>query len=214
MTNELVIQYENYVYGIAKKFDGYKNKEDLIQVGFLGLVMALRNYKKELDTKFTTYAYKYIFGEMCKLVREDKSIKVSRNIINLKNSIEKARNILEQRFGRNPTIEELSSFLEIPVSELEEVMRINTNIQSIDNPINSDGKDINLYDVIPSKGLDIDTLVALRNTISNLDENSRQMLNDSLNMTEKEIGLKFDMSQVQVSRTLKKIKQNMRQNMQ
>ena len=40
------------------------------------------------------------------------------------------------------------------------------------------------------------------------------MLNDSLNMTEREVGEKFDMSQVQVSRTLKKIKQSVRQNMQ
>ena len=214
MTNELVMQYEQYVYGIAKKFDGYKNKEDLIQVGFLGLIMALRNYKNELNSKFTTYAYKYIYGEMCKLVREDKSIKVSRNIMKLKNSIEKARNILGQRLGRDPTTSELSNFLEIPINELEEAIKVSTNIQSIDSPINSDGKDINLYDVVPSKGLDIDTLVALRNTLSNLDENSRQMLNDSLNMTEREVGEKFDMSQVQVSRTLKKIKQSVRQNMQ
>lgn len=214
MTNELVMQYEKYVYGIAKKFDGYKNKDDLIQVGFLGLVMALRNYKNELNSKFTTYAYKYIYGEMCKLVREDKSIKVSRNVMKLKNSVEKARSILGQRFGRDPTNSELSSFLEIPVSELEDVMKINTNVQSIDMTINSDGKDINLYDVVPSKGLDIDTLVALRDTLSNLDDNSREMLNDSLNMTEREVGEKFAMSQVQVSRTLKKIKQSVRQNMQ
>lgn len=213
MTNEMVLEYEPYIYGIAKKFENYKNKEDLIQVGFMGLVMALRNYKKDRDSKFTTYAYKYIYGEMCKLVREDKEIKVSRNIVKLKNNIEKARCILSQKLGRDPTNIELATFLEINIDELEEVLKINTSVQSIDKPINSDGKEINLYDVIESKEMDINTLIALKDSLSKLDQTSRKILTYSMNMTEKEVGQHFNMSQVQVSRTLKKIKQNIRENM-
>ena len=96
MTNEMVLEYEPYIYGIAKKFNGYKNKEDLIQVGYMGLVMALKNYKEDTNTKFSTYAYKYIYGEMCKLVREDKSIKLNRNMTKLRNSLENAKNILSK----------------------------------------------------------------------------------------------------------------------
>ena len=214
MTNEDILKYEKYVYGIAKKFDNYKDKDDLIQVGFLGLIMALRNYKYELNSKFTTYAYKYVYGEMCKLIREDKSIKISTSLLRLKNSIEKTKSILSQKLGRDPTLNELSDFLEIPIYEIEEALKINLNVQSIDKTINSDGKDINLYDVVPSKELDIDTLVTLKNALEDLDKDNRRMLELSLNMTEREVGEKFNISQVQVSRTLKKIKKGIRQNIQ
>ena len=213
MTNENVLKYESYIYGIAKKFENYPSKDDLIQVGYMGLIMALRNYKHNLDTKFTTYAYKYIYGEMCKLVREDKGIKVSTNMLKLKNKIERTRDLLEQKIGRIPTKKELANYLEMSLNELEEVLKINTNIQSIDKPLNDDGKDLNLYDVVSSNEIDINTLIALKESLSNLDAKDKMMLNDSLNMTEREIGDKFDMSQVKVSRTLKKIKQKIRNDM-
>ena len=125
----------------------------------------------------------------------------------LKNNIEKARCILSQKLGRDPTNIELATFLEINIYELEEVLKINTSVQSIDKPINSDGKEINLYDVIESKEMDINTLIALKDSLSKLDQTSRKILTYSMNMTEKEVGQHFNMSQVQVSRTLKKIKQ-------
>ena len=74
-----ILEYEKLIYSIAKKYDGYKSKEDLYQAGYMGLLMALNNYKENRNTKFSTYAYKYIYGEMSKLVREDKLVKTSRN---------------------------------------------------------------------------------------------------------------------------------------
>ena len=78
--NEIIINNKNLVYSIANYFRNYKSKEDLYQAGFLGLIEAYKNYKNDKGTKFTTYAYSYIFGEMKKLVREDKGIKISREI--------------------------------------------------------------------------------------------------------------------------------------
>ena len=212
MTNEMVLEYEPYIYGIAKKFNGYKNKEDLIQVGYMGLVMALKNYKEDTNTKFSTYAYKYIYGEMCKLVREDKSIKLNRNMTKLRNSLENAKNILYQRLNREPTIKELSVFLELDPSVIEETLKINLNVMSIDMQVNSDNEN-NLYEVIPSSNMDINTLVALKQSLENLNDEDKKMLNMSFNMTEKEVGQEFDMNQVQVSRRLKKIKQRIKKEM-
>ena len=212
MTNEMVLEYEPYIYGIAKKFNGYKNKEDLIQVGYMGLVMALKNYKEDTNTKFSTYAYKYIYGEMCKLVREDKSIKLNRNMTKLRNSLENAKNILYQRLNREPTIKELSIFLELDPSVIEETLKINLNVMSIDMQVNSDNEN-NLYEVIPSSNMDINTLVALKQSLENLNDEDKRILNMSFNMTEKEVGQEFDMNQVQVSRRLKKIKQRIKKEM-
>ena len=61
----------------------YESKEDLFQVGYIGLMNAHENYDPTKGTKFTTYAYTYIYGEMIKFVNQDKNIKVSRNISSL-----------------------------------------------------------------------------------------------------------------------------------
>ena len=212
-TYKRIKESEGLIYSIAKKYSSYNDIDDLYQAGSIGVIKAINKYDKNSNVKFSTYAYKYIYGEMCKLVREDKEIKVSRNIVKLKNNIEKARCILSQKLGRDPTNIELATFLEINIDELEEVLKINTSVQSIDKPINSDGKEINLYDVIESKEMDINTLIALKDSLSKLDQTSRKILTYSMNMTEKEVGQHFNMSQVQVSRTLKKIKQNIRENM-
>lgn len=212
MTNELIMEYSNFIYGIAKNFTNYKNKEDLFQVGCLGLVMAYRKYKPEENTKFTTYAYPYILGEMCKLIREDKGIKISRNITRLKNNIEKANNYLSQKLLRQPTNKEISDFLEIPEEEINQALRTINILQSIDEPISEDGKSINLYDVTPDRKLDMDTLIALREELNNLDEESKKILMYSIDtdLSQAEIGNMFNMNQVQVSRTLTKIKNNIR----
>ena len=66
MTNDQILEYSNLIYKIASYFKGYKNKDDLYQAGYMGLIMAYKNYNQNENTKFTTYAYSYIFGEMCK----------------------------------------------------------------------------------------------------------------------------------------------------
>lgn len=206
MTNELIEEYSSFVYGISKNFAGYPSRDDLIQAGFLGLIKAKLNYKIEENTKFTTYAYPYILGEMCKLVREDKNIRISRDLIRLKTAIEKATNLLSQKYNRKPTNKEIAFFLELPESEIEKALKTVNMTQSIDETINDDGKEVNLYDLIPSKQLDIDTLISLKEALNELDQKDREMLMYSMNMTQSEIGNMMDMNQVQVSRTLTKIK--------
>ena len=75
---ELILENKNLIYSITKYFEKYANKEDLFQAGCIGMIMAYKNYDSTINVKFTTYAYPYILGEMKKLVREDKSIKINR----------------------------------------------------------------------------------------------------------------------------------------
>ena len=183
-----------------------KNKDDLIQAGYMGLVMAFNNYDSNSNTKFSTYEYKYIYGEMCKLIREDKPVKINRDIKKLKNTIEKAKSLLEQRLNREPSNKELSDFLEIDIKDIDEALK-ETITFSIDQ------NEINLYDIIPNNNIDISKLVEIKTTLESLDKKSRDMFNYSLYMTESEIGKIYQMNQVKVSRTLKKIKNNIRQKM-
>ena len=205
-----ILDYKKLVYSIALKFDGYKSKEDLYQAGFMGLQMALNNYKGE--TKFSSYAYKYIYGEMCKLVREDKLIKTSRSLIKLKNSIEKANNYLSQLLNRVPTIDELSNFLKVDCYLIEEALKSNNYYLSLDSNIGVDNN-LTLIDVIESKDTDMDTLISIKDALNKLDKDSLNILNYSFNMTESEIAKIYNTNQVKISRTLKKIKESIKSNM-
>ena len=208
-----ILEYEKLIYSIAKKFEGYKSKEDLYQAGYMGLLMALNNYKENRNTKFSTYAYKYIYGEMSKLVREDKLVKTSRSFNKLKSDIEKAKNILEQKLNREPSIDELSLFLEVSKKDIEYVLKFNNNYLSLESSFNQEN-DLSLLDVISNNEIDMDTLVSLKEALSKMDEKSIDILNYSMNMTESEIAKMYNTNQVNISRTLKKIKQNIRTNMQ
>ena len=73
--------------------------------------------------------------------------------------------------------------------------------------------DLSLLDVISNNELDMDTLVSLKDALLKLDKDSLKILNYSMNMTETEIAKIYNTNQVNISRTLKKIKQNIKSNM-
>ena len=64
ITNEDLMNTKDMIYKIAYKYSKYYSIEDLFQVGVIGLMKAKKNYKMNSSTKFSTYAYNYIFGEM------------------------------------------------------------------------------------------------------------------------------------------------------
>ena len=77
ISNDVVKDNAKLIYKIATKFYG-TDKEDLYQAGMLGLMKAYKNYNLDSEAKFSTFAYKYIFGEMF-VVANKKNIKVGYN---------------------------------------------------------------------------------------------------------------------------------------
>lgn len=61
---DIVKDNEMLVYSIIKGFANANNKEDLYQVGMMGLIKAYENYDSSKGAKFSTYAYMYILGEI------------------------------------------------------------------------------------------------------------------------------------------------------
>ena len=212
MNNELVFKYQNFIYKIMQEFNGYQNKEDLYQVGWMGLIKASKNYKESFGIKFSTYAYKYIKGEMSKLVREDKLIKINRELTKLNLKIEKARILLTQKLMRVPSNIELSNYLEIPVKDIEDAIKSKEPIQSLEYVISSDEKDFMLEDVIQDKKIDMLDLVNIKEAITKLNTQEKQILNYALvnKLTQTEIANILGMTQVQVSRSLTKVKEKVK----
>ncbi|MCM1370995.1 MAG: sigma-70 family RNA polymerase sigma factor [Clostridium sp.] len=212
---QLIEQNKNMIYKIANLYGKYSDIEDLFQAGCVGLMKAHRNYNNSYDNKFSTYAYKYILGEVLKYTREDKGVNVSRDMIKLNTRIEKATTILSQRLMREPSIEELSSYLEIPEYIIADSLKACMPIESIDRVISNDGKDITLEDTIASPCKDIDELIMLRDELNKLSDDEKRIIEKrySNDLTQMETAKILGMSQVKVSRYENKILQKLNHNL-
>ena len=215
MTEEQINKYSNLIHSLTHYFEGYKNKEDLYQVGIIGLIEAYNKFDDSYNVKFSTYAYKYILGEMKKLVREDKGIKISRNITKLNYQIEKAKIILTQKLCREPNISELSSFLEVEEYEIVEALKTINIMQSVDEPINNEGKEVTLHDVVSDNSMDLNTLIALKEELNNLTPFERELINKRYmdDLSQSEVANILGLTQVKISREESKIKKKLKMNL-
>lgn len=212
----LILEYKNLIYKISTFFTGYDNKEDLFQVGCIGLICAYKKYDKSFNTKFSTYAYPFIYGEMSNYVKKDRGISISRDITRLNSMIEKASILLTQRLMREPSISEIASFLEIDECLVSDALISRYPIKSVDSIISSDGKNICLLDTIADiENTDLNTLIALRDELSKLSDEEKKIINDRYmkDLTQSEIAASMGMSQVQVSRKEQKVLCKLRNNL-
>lgn len=215
MPIEEIEKYSNLIHSMTHYFEGYKSKEDLYQAGIIGLIEAYNRFDPSLGTKFSTYAYTYILGEMKKLVREDKNIKISRNITRLNIQIEKARGYLVQRLCRPPSIKELAEFLELKEEDVSECMKVIGIMQSLDEPINNEGKELTLYDMVSDNSMDLNTLIALKEELNKLNSFEKTIIEKRYmeDLSQSEVANLLGLSQVKVSREEQKIKKKIKENM-
>ena len=200
---KIILENENLIYSIANKFSKYKNKEDLFQVGCIGMIEAYKNFDKTKGTKFTSYAYQYIYGEISKFVREDHTIKLSKDMSKLKNKMEISRNHLTQKLMHIPSNKELSDFLEIEEEIVEKILNYN-------DPYSMDElykEELSMHEIIPDKTYDYNTLIAIKSEIENLTEPERTIMIERYykDLTQNEIASNLGLSQVDVSRKEKKV---------
>ena len=192
---------KNIIMSIAKKFYGVETS-DLYQVGYIGVLKAYKNYNIESNIKFTTFAYKYIFGEMYELAK---------NYLKIYKQIENAKILLTQKFNKEPSLEEISAYLEIDLSLINDVIITTSSIISLDEE--SDVlNDSNLYTIVGTN-YDYDTNILVRDSLEKLSDNERKVILYRYyeDYTQQEIANLLGINQVKVSRletsSKKKIKE-------
>ena len=211
---ELIIENEGLIYKIINKYRNYFELDDLYQVAVMGLIKASKSYNSEYGSKFTSYAYPFILGEVIKYINEYRNVKISKDTAKLYSKILKAIEILSQRLMKMPSNYELSLFLEIDESVIEEVIRANLSVESLDRIISQDDKDLELY----SKFGYCDASIENYPLISELEKLSplEQAIIQSRyyeNMSQSETGTSLGMYQVEVSRREKKILSKLKDNL-
>ena len=197
---ELIVNNSALIYSIAKYFKDYCSIDDLYQAGCIGMINAYKNYNEELNVKFTTYAYTYILGEMKKLVGVNTNLKIPRNmcIFNLK--IEKAKILLSQVLMREPSVLELSNYLDVPPFIINDAINSSNTIYSIDKNINDEAKNT-LGDIIPDNENVLDTVI-LNDLLSKLTPFEKDLIEKRYmyDYTQQELAEMYNISQVQVCR--------------
>lgn len=210
---ELIIQNEGLIYKIINKYRNYFEIEDLYQVAVMGIIKASKNYNSDYGAKFTSYAYPFILGEVIKYINEYRNIKISKDTAKLYSKILKATEILSQKLMKIPSNYELSLFLEIDESIIEEVLAANSSVESLDKIISQDGKDLELYNKIGY----CDSMIENYSLISELEKLSpieKSIIQSRYfeNMSQSETGANLGMYQVEVSRREKKILTKLKDN--
>ena len=208
---QLVEENTGLVWCIVKRFFGRgTDSEDLFQIGSIGLLKAIDKFDLNYDVKFSTYAVPMISGEIRRFLRDDGMIKVSRSLKETAYKAFLARERLQKKYNREPTMEELAAELEVEKEELAMALDASGEVESLHKPIyQKDGNEIQLLETILNHML-------IRQLLEELDREERQLiyLRYFANQTQSEIGKKLGISQVQVSRLEKKILKNMRTKIQ
>lgn len=205
------------VWSVVRRFSGRKaEKEDLFQIGSIGLLKAIDRFDVSYGVCFSTYAVPMIAGEIRRYLRDDGMIRVSRSLKENAVQMYRCREKLERRLGRDPTIQEIADEMETDPEELSMIMEANMDVESLQQVIcHSDGNEMTLMDRLEDQHNAEETLLdhmLLDQLLSGLTEQEKQLL-DMRYVQEKTqscIADRLGISQVQVSRMEKRILRKIR----
>ena len=204
MNDTLIKENEFIIYSVINKYTNYFDKDDLYQVGVIGLLEAIKHYDDNKNTKFSSFAYFYVKGEVTKYIRESNPLKVSKDYIELNKKIGKVKDYLTQKNGYVPSKKELSIFLEIDEKKLDEVENVSTLTISLDTETENETEIYNFYGYEEKSYKE--ELIDLRNEISNLSDEEKILLEKRYNegLTQSEVSKDLGINQVKVCRMEKK----------
>lgn len=208
---ELIVKNNlGLVWSIVHRFkNNYYDKEDLFQIGCIGLMKAINNFDVHYGVQFSTYAVPIIMGEIKRYFRDDGTIKVSRSLKELNIKINKAKEKLIILYGYEPTVQEIAKELEVDVMDVVEAIDASYYPTSLSEPIyEKDGSTISMEERIEDKHHTMwFEKIALKLEIEKLDEKERLILymRYQLDFNQEKVAQRLNISQVQVSRLEKKI---------
>lgn len=190
----------SYVYG--------EDAEDLMQIGYIGLIKAIKGFDPAKGFKFSTYAVPMIAGEIRCQIRDQGRIKISRSLKSDIYAVKKAQGEFLKSHDRSPRISELAQLSEMTEERVVEAIQAGDAMKNMED-----------YEKISLMTREEDDNVArldLQKALSKLKQDERKImvLRYYKDMTQSQVAKAMGMSQVQVCRIEKKILKNMAENME
>ncbi len=198
------------VRSIAFRFrDRGTDVEDLVQIGTIGMIKAVRSFQFEREVAFSTYAVPLIMGEIKRHLRDDGPIKISRVYKKISMELGRARSKILTDEGREPTVCELATMCGISVEDASIALEAVNPISSLSETFGEDEK-LTLESQLASDDHEIERLndrIALSQAINRLPNDWKRIitLRYFRNMTQQQVADALGLSQVKVSREEKKI---------
>ncbi|OGI01085.1 MAG: hypothetical protein A2Y25_04925 [Candidatus Melainabacteria bacterium GWF2_37_15] len=200
-------------YGLARRQSD--PVEDIVQVGCLGLMKAIEQYDGNFETSFKTYATHRITGEIRHYLRDKISIiRAPRELLELSFRMNSIAERLKIKLGRQPTELEIADELQMSISRINEAIEVDRRKQtiSLDQIMNiSESDQYTLVErLVDDKYEDQQNFqedrIMLMEAVELLSENLRQVVKMSFfqDLNQVEIAEKIGISQMQVSRRIKK----------
>ncbi len=195
---------------IVRRYSGSSGEpyEDLLQVGYVGLVKAVNGYKTDSKAKFSSYAYSMIDGELRHHFRDTALIKRPRWARSLYSKVSEATVKLTAELGRPPLVEEVAKEVNVTTEGVLELMKLflDTNVRSLDEEHNEDGADISAIKSIQYEAfsLPIEDRIQLEQALESLSEMQRKVvyLFFYKDLSQTEIGQMLGLPQRKVSRII------------
>ena len=130
------------VLSVIQRFDKRgESPDDLFQVGCIGLIKAISNFDPDKQVRFSTYGVPMIAGEVRRYLRDNSAIRVSRSIRDVAYRVLQCKEAQTARLGREPTIEEISKELAMPIEDVSQALDAVCAPVSLYDPVYSDGGD-------------------------------------------------------------------------
>ncbi|ARQ07820.1 RNA polymerase sigma factor SigB [Macrococcoides canis] len=208
---ELVLHYQKLVESLAYRYSkGQSHHEDLVQVGMVGLLGAIKRFDVNFERKFEAFLVPTVIGEIKRYLRDKTwSVHVPRRIKEIGPKIKRATDELTNELGRSPKIIEIAERIEAIEEEVLEAMEMGQsyNALSVDHSIEADkdGSTVTLLDVMGNteEGYDLtEKRMILEKVLPILSDREREIIQCTFldGLSQKETGEKIGLSQMHVSR--------------
>jgi RNA polymerase sigma-B factor len=207
----LVTRHRALVYSCVRRYlGGPESAEDLVQVGYLGLVKAINNFDPAFGYGLSSYARTYILGEIKRHFRDKRwQLHVERPMQELVLHVRETTERLTHQFGRVPADAELAGDLEVSEADIREARRAELVLypKSLDEPAASHGGPPALADLLGQDDPRLEHMLDMRAVVTHWGElpaREQQILALRFygDMTQSQVGQHLGMSQMQVSRLL------------
>ena len=208
---QLVNAYHDFVYFLARKFQNRGEPlDDIVQVGYLGLIKAIERFDPDLGFEFTTFATLTVAGEIKRHFRDKgTAIRFPRRLQELHQSVVRVNEQMKNELGREPTVQELAERLGVTPDDVTEAIEMGPAYVplSLDQPVgSSDGQDSRaVADQIGSLDPELDRVEmrdVLDRAMEHLTPRERSIMAMRFyeQMSQSEIARRLGISQMHVSR--------------
>ncbi len=213
--DELISLNMGLVKNIAARFrDRGVEYEDLVQIGVIGMIKAMRSYNFSYNTAFSTYAVPLIIGEIRRFLRDDGPVKIGRGLKKQSINVMKQKEIFMREKGREPKLSELAELCGVTVEEIVIAMEAQSPIRSLNEPAGDDDS-MTLGNIIAGEDNEVEAItdkIALAEAIRSMPPLHRKIiiLRYFRELSQQQTGDLLGITQVKVSREEKKIMKYLR----